>query len=109
MGDFNARVGRASDPTARIGMHGETTVNDNGRVLLSLLNTVNLYSLNARTAPVSPHQHITCDRSHGGTRRGSLIDYVIASADIAMPIVLLSASPEGEARLPMPKGMAYKE
>jgi hypothetical protein len=24
-------------------------------------------------------------------------------------IVLLSASPEGEARLPMPKGMAYKE
>jgi hypothetical protein len=23
MGDFNARVGRASDPTARIGMHGK--------------------------------------------------------------------------------------
>jgi hypothetical protein len=29
MGDVNARVGRASDPTARIGMHGKTTVNDN--------------------------------------------------------------------------------
>jgi hypothetical protein len=68
MGDFNARVGRASGPAERIGMHGESTVNDNGRLLLSLLNTVNLYSLNARTAPTSPHQHIACDRSHGGTR-----------------------------------------
>jgi hypothetical protein len=66
-------------------MHGEVTVNDNGRLLLSLLNTVNLYSLNACTAPASPHQHITCDTSHGGTRHSSLIDYVIASADIAMP------------------------
>jgi hypothetical protein len=85
MGDFNARVGRASGTAERIGMHGESTVNDSGRLLLSLLNTVNLYSLNARTAPTSPHQHITCDRSHGGTRRGSLIDYILASADIAMP------------------------
>jgi hypothetical protein len=30
-------------------------------------------------------------------------------AKIERIIVLLSASPEGEARLPMPKGMAYKE
>jgi exonuclease III len=73
MGDFNARVGSASGPTQRIGMHGETTVNENGRLLLSLLDTTNLYSLNARTVPTSPHQQITCDRSHGGTRRGSLL------------------------------------
>jgi hypothetical protein len=46
---------------------------------------------------------------------GKWIDDSAANAEqentpkIERIIVLLSASPEGEARLPMPKGMAYKE
>ena len=83
MGDFNARVGQASMPTAHIGMHGEQdhTINSNGRLLLSLLTTLDMYTLNARTAPTSPGAHLTLVRPSGS----SLIDYIIATPDIAMP------------------------
>jgi hypothetical protein len=42
-------------------------------------------------------------------RRGVRVWVVYLTPKIERIIVLLSASPEGEARLPMPKGMAYKE
>jgi hypothetical protein len=41
--------------------------------------------------------------------RGVRVWVVYLTPKIERIIVLLSASPEGEARLPMPKGMAYKE
>jgi hypothetical protein len=41
--------------------------------------------------------------------RGVRVWVVYLNPKIERIIVLLSASPEGEARLPMPKGMAYKE
>ena len=90
MGDFNARVGRAAQPTSHIGMHGESNddVNGNGQLLLSLLSTVNMYALNARTPPPTADAHLTYvkRRSASGEVMGkSLIDYVIASPDIAMP------------------------
>ena len=90
MGDFNARVGRAAQPTSHIGMHGESNddANGNGQLLLSLLSTVNMYALNARTPPPTADAHLTYvkRRSASGEVMGkSLIDYVIASPDIAMP------------------------
>jgi hypothetical protein len=45
--------------------------------------------------------------THGG--HGVRVWVVYLTPKIERIIVLLSASPEGEARLPMPKGMAYKE
>jgi hypothetical protein len=41
--------------------------------------------------------------------RGVRVWVVYLTPKIERIIVLLSASPEAEARLPMPKGMAYKE
>jgi hypothetical protein len=47
--------------------------------------------------------------SHMLPSRGVRVWVVYLTPKIERMIVLLSASPEGEARLPMPKGMAYKE
>jgi hypothetical protein len=47
--------------------------------------------------------------SHMLRSRGVRVWVVYLTPKIERIIVLLSASPEGEARLPMPKGMAYKE
>jgi hypothetical protein len=47
--------------------------------------------------------------SHMLPSRGVRVWVVYLAQKIERIIVLLSASPEGEARLPMPKGMAYKE
>jgi hypothetical protein len=47
--------------------------------------------------------------SHMLPSRGVRVWVVYLTPKIERIIVLLSASPEGEARLPMPKGMAYKE
>jgi hypothetical protein len=47
--------------------------------------------------------------SHMLPSRGVRVWVVYLTPKIERVIVLLSASPEGEARLPMPKGMAYKE
>ena len=81
MGDFNARIGRAASPSARFGMYGEAGTNSNGPLLLSLLDSLNMYALNARSPPACPRQHLTLIRSKGC----SLIDYIIASSDIALP------------------------
>jgi len=91
MGDFNARVGRATAPTEHIGMHGEQDINANGRLLLSMLSAVDLYALNAR-APAcesQPDAHLTyVKRSEAGQVLGaSLIDYIIATPDVAMPVL----------------------
>ncbi len=96
VGDFNARVGRASSPTQHIGMHGEPHQNANGRLLVSMLAAVDMYALNARTpAPAGrPDAHLTYVKhsSTGQVLGSSLIDYIIATPDIAMP-VLSSATP----------------
>jgi hypothetical protein len=47
--------------------------------------------------------------SHMLPSRGVRVWVVYLTPKIERIIVLLSASPEGEARLPMPKGMAYKD
>jgi hypothetical protein len=47
--------------------------------------------------------------SHMLPSRGVRVWVVYLTPKIERIIVLLSASPQGEARLPMPKGMAYKE
>jgi hypothetical protein len=47
--------------------------------------------------------------SHMLPSGGVRVWVVYLTPKIERIIVLLSASPEGEARLPMPKGMAYKE
>jgi len=89
MGDFNARVGRAAQPNAHIGMHGESNddVNGNGNLLLSLLTSVDMYALNARTPPQSPDAHLTYikHRANGEVMGKSLIDYIITTPDVAMP------------------------
>jgi hypothetical protein len=71
-------------------MHGESNddVNGNGQLLLSLLSTVNMYALNARTAPPTPEAHLTYVKRRlatGEVMGKSLIDYIIATPEIAMP------------------------
>eukprot|EP00775_Hariotina_reticulata_P015202 gene15202-biopygen2282 len=89
VGDFNARVGRAAQPNTHIGMHGESNddVNGNGNLLISMLNSVDMYALNARTPPPTPDAHLTYmkHRANGEVMGKSLIDYIITTPDVAMP------------------------
>ena len=47
LGDFNARVGTASEIDEVIGMFGEETSNNNGEKLVSFLTEVDLVACNA--------------------------------------------------------------
>ena len=49
LGDFNARVGTASEIDEDIGMFVEETSNNNGEKLVSFLTEVDLVSCNGRT------------------------------------------------------------
>ena len=54
LGDFNARVGTASEIDGIIGMFGEETSNNNVEKLVSFLTEVDLVSCNARTFVTEP-------------------------------------------------------
>ena len=60
LGDFNARVGKASEIDDVIGMFGEETPNNNGEKLVSFLTEVDLVSCNGRTFATEPEW--TCIR-----------------------------------------------
>ena len=78
LGDFNARVGTASEINEVIGMFGEETSNNNGEKLVSFLTEVNLVSCNGRTFVTEPEwTHI-----RPGLKQTSIIDYIIT--DIQM-------------------------
>lgn len=78
VGDFNARVGRADDARAHVGMHGEEVINNNGELLLDLLHSVDLYVLNGRV-PSARGTEYTLERRNGR----SVIDFIIATPDVA--------------------------
>ena len=73
LGDFNARVGTASEIDEVIGMFGEETSNNNGEKLVSFLTEVDLVSCNGRTFVTEPEW--TCIRP--GLKQKSIIDYII--------------------------------
>ena len=54
LGDFNARVGKASEIDDVIGMFGEETSNNNGEKLFSFLTEVDLVSCNGHTFATEP-------------------------------------------------------
>ena len=69
LGDFNARVGTASEIDEVIGMFGEETSNNNGEKLVSFLTEVELVSCNGRTFVMEPEW--TCIRP--GLKQKSII------------------------------------
>ena len=73
LGDFNARVGTASEIDEVIGMFGEETSNNNGEKLVSFLTEVDLVSCNGHTFVTEPEwTHI-----RPGLKQKSIIDYII--------------------------------
>ena len=54
LGDFNARVGTASEIDEVIGMFGEGTYNNNGDKLVSFFTEVDLFFCNGRTFVMEP-------------------------------------------------------
>ena len=73
LGDFNARVGTASEIDEVIGMFGEETSNNNGEKLVSFLTQVDLVSCNGRTFVTEPEW----TRVRPGLKQKSIIDYII--------------------------------
>ena len=73
LGDFNARVGTASEIDEVIGMFGEETSNNNGEKLVSFLTEVDLVSCNGRTFVTEPEW----TRIRPGLKQKSIIDYII--------------------------------
>ena len=73
LGDFNARVGTASEIDEVIGMFGEETSNNNGEKLVSFLTEVDLVSCNGRTFVMEPEW----TRIRPGLKQKSIIDYII--------------------------------
>ena len=73
LGDFNARVGTASEINDVIGMFGEETSNNNGEKLVSFLTEVDLVACNGRTFVMEPEW----TRIHPGLKQNSIIDYII--------------------------------
>ena len=73
LGDFNARVGTASEIDEVIGMFGEETSNNNGERLVSFLTEVDLVSCTGRTFVMEPEW----TRIRPGLKQKSIIDYII--------------------------------
>ena len=70
LGDFNARVGRASKPDDHFGMFGEDGCNANCRLVRDLVKRQDLYSLNGRKPDSGVYTRI-----RGGVK--TALDYVI--------------------------------
>ena len=73
LGDFNARVGTASEIYVVIGMFGEEISNNNGEKLVSFLTEVDLVSCNGRTFVTEPKW----TRISPGLKQTFIIDYII--------------------------------
>ena len=73
LGDFNARVGTASEIDVVIGMFGEETSNNNDKKSVSFLTEVDLVSCNGRTFVTEPEW----TRIRPGLKQKSIIDYII--------------------------------
>ena len=73
LGDFNARVGTASEIDEVISMFGEETSNNNGEKLVSFLTEVDLAACNGRTFVMEPEW----TRISPGLKQKSIIDYII--------------------------------
>ena len=78
LGDFNARVGTASEIDEVIGMFGEETSNNNGEKLVSFLTEVDLVSCNGHTFVTEPEWTLICL----GIKQKSIIDYIITDVQM---------------------------
>ena len=70
VGDFNARVGKASSRGQAIGQHGEDKVNDNGVRTLNVLASNELMALNRRRECDKPDQRAIRNEC-------SILDYIL--------------------------------
>jgi hypothetical protein len=85
MGDFNSRVGSASQPNQHIGEWGEPTADAAGAALLDMLRSTDLFALNSRHAHPSQESHSPeytrrrlLTTADGNTREEtSILDYVL--------------------------------
>ena len=75
VGDFNARVGKASSRGQAIGQHGEDKVNDNGVRTLKVLGSNELMALNRRRECDKPDQRAIRNEY-------SILDYILVDRGI---------------------------
>lgn len=54
VGDFNSRIGKASNPNENIGQYGEVTKNKNGAEMLKFLQNNEMKTLNDRVKKSGP-------------------------------------------------------
>ena len=80
LGDFNARVGTASEIDEVIGMFGEETSSNNGGKLVSFLTEIDLVSCNGRTFVTEPEW----TRIRPGLKQKSIINYIHVITDMQM-------------------------
>ena len=73
LGDFNARVGTASEINVVTAMFSEETYNNNGEKLVSFLTEVDLVSCNGRTFVTEPKWTHICP----GLKQKSITNYII--------------------------------
>ena len=60
MGDFNSRIGKASNPNENIGHYGEVTKNKNGAEMLMFLKNIEMKTLNDRVKKPGPERTRQC-------------------------------------------------
>ena len=80
LGDFNARVGQALVDDDHIGRYGETTINGNGKRLITMLSQNNMYVVNGRYRQELAIPQYTY-RSTVYEEAGSVLDYVVVDRD----------------------------
>ena len=78
LGDFNARVGTASEIDEVIGLFGEETSDNSGDKLVSFLTEVDLVSCNGRTFVTEPEW----TPIHPGLKQKSIINYIITDMQL---------------------------
>ena len=80
LGDFNARVGQAIVDGDHIGRYGETTINGNGKRLISMLSRNSMYVVNGRFRQELGVPQYTY-RSTIYEEAGSVLDYIVVDKD----------------------------
>lgn len=91
MGDFNTRLGRADTPFGRVGQFGEEAPASGeaaarSAALTEFMHAAGMYALNGRRPGAAPEytrvQHLSSGAGDEGTTQRSVLDYVLAGADI---------------------------
>ena len=73
VGDFNSRIGKASNPNENIGQYGEVTKNKNGAEMLKFLQNNEMKTLNDRVKKSGPEWTRQCIQKG----ESSILDFIV--------------------------------